>query len=212
MYAEGEAKKKGTSLIPCSFPFFVRGSIAYERAWLLNDQSSHHVALRRHGAFKTTRALAAGIKALEQVRASFAGVEGEGDRVGCGAVFCITRKRDVDIQLRNGEGVCYFIWRERGIGLPISIRQATDDPLCAREGSILWQKGIAKIGVLNGDRHKAVCRNNEFRRSIGRPVFLHAGLIDDDVEAGLHMFGWDGSCRLCGRVSTKGSGKSERDA
>ncbi len=28
-----------------------------------------------------------------------AGVEGEGDRVGCGAVCCITRKRDVNIQL-----------------------------------------------------------------------------------------------------------------
>src|SRR5262245_40810731 len=77
------------------------------RSALLHRQRPDHVALGCHGTFKAARACPAGSEALEEVGAGFARVEGEADGI---RLLAISGKWDIDVQLRDREGVCDFGW------------------------------------------------------------------------------------------------------
>src|SRR5262249_10653764 len=103
---------------------------------LLYRERPDPVALRCHGTFKPRRTRTAGSEALDEVGAGFACVEGEADGIG---LLAVPRKRDIDIQLRDGEGVCDFGWGQGGKGLPVAIGHAPDVSLHSGKGTAIGQ-------------------------------------------------------------------------
>ena len=55
--------------------------------WLLDDEGTTHVAFGRHGAIPATGPHPTRIKAAEDIRPGFAGMEGKADGI---ALFAIT--------------------------------------------------------------------------------------------------------------------------